>query len=225
MDKVRKKAHFWAQIIGRLPGVAAVFLSGSLAQGRAKSTSDIDFFIITYSGCIWTARFWTNLILKLTFNLSKPKHHQARICPNHFITANSLEIVEQDAYSAHLFSHNQALYDPHHLWPDFVKANDWVHEFGEAFPVLVETVSSRSRAFELIEKAKPSSGEKLLRMIQMAKIKRNPDFKLPGAKIILKDTELRFHPDPKNQYWQQAEAVDLGKRERQEKVDIVTSES
>lgn len=221
MEKLLSKAQNWSRVIGHLPGVAAVFLSGSVAQGRATENSDIDFFIITYPGRIWTARFFTNLVLKLTFNLSKPHAHAGRICPNHFITTDCLEIMEKDAYSAHLFSHNQVLHDPHGLWPQFVEQNAWVHEFGESFEVVVKA-ESRSQSAPL--PASPRRGgilEAFLKNMQLWKIHRNPDFKRPGAKIVLRDTELRFHPDPKNQYWEVKKEVDLGKRGRQVAVEIL----
>lgn len=222
MEKLLSKALRWSSIIGHLPGVAAIFLSGSVAQGRGTDESDIDFFIIAQPGCIWTARFFTNLLLKLTLNLSKPVHHAGRICPNHFITVDNLEIQEKDAYSAHLFSHNQALYDPHNLWPQFVEKNAWVHEFGEAFPVLVKSQKYLDKKpFEPHCAAKSAWFERFLRWIQLKKIYRNPDFKRPGARIVLRDTELRFHPDPKNQYWQNKKTVDLGKKERQLDVEII----
>jgi len=224
MERLYKKAQRWAQIIGALPGVRSVFLSGSLAQGKGSTKSDIDFFIITEPGQIWTARFCTNVLLKLSFNLSKPVSHAGKICPNHFISADSLEIAEQDAYSAHLFSHNQPLYDPLGLWPEFVKANDWVHEFGEVFPVLVkQNDEERSPKFSAVDNL--GWGERLLRWIQQQKIYRNPDFKKPGAKIVLKNNELRFHPEPKNQFWTPKKEVDLGKKSRQAKVEINPKEA
>lgn len=219
MNVWEKKARRWAQIVGALPGVRAVFLSGSLAQGKGSAESDIDFFIITEPGQIWTARFFTNVLLKLSFNLSKPAAHAGRICPNHFITADNLEIVEQEAYSAHLFSHNRPLYDPFSLWPVFVKANEWVHEFGEAFPVLVKQ-NGEGLAPQFSSVKTLNWSERLLRWIQQQKIYRNPAFKKPDAKIVLKNTELRFHPDPKNQYWETKKPVDLGKKSRQAKVEI-----
>lgn len=218
MQKLLTKAQNWAKIIGHLPGVAAVFLSGSLAQGRGTEDSDIDFFIIAHPNSIWTARFFTNLILRLSFNLAKPWKHKARICPNHLISTNILEIAEQDAYSAHLFSHNQPLYDPYNLWPEFVEANGWVHEFGEAFPVLVKSeIEKKNR---LPETSSSQWLERSLRWLQLKKIYSNPDFKKPGAKIVLKSDELRFHPNPKNQYWKASKVVDLGKASRQADVKI-----
>ncbi|NCP66977.1 hypothetical protein GW756_01575 [bacterium] len=219
MEKIQRKANRWAQIIGHLPGVAAVFLSGSMVQGISKPTSDIDFFIIAIPGRIWTARFFTNLLLKLTSNLAKPAYHRARICPNHFISAQNLEIVEQDAYSAHLFTHNLPLYDPYDLWPKFIESNSWVNAFGEAFPIVVTLNENQSK--NTVPSKKINFIETTLRFLQIFKIRRNPDFKKPGAKIILKADELRFHPDPKNQYWEAKQKnVDLGKLNRQADVEI-----
>jgi len=99
------KAKFWARILGLLPSVRAIFLSGSVAQGRATDSSDIDFFIIARHGQIWTARFFVFLILKIFRQIRTSKNHAGKICPNHFITDTHLEIQEKDVYSANLFSH------------------------------------------------------------------------------------------------------------------------
>jgi len=56
--KLIKKAKRWAKYCGKMPGVKAIFLSGSIACGRATEKSDIDFFIIAQHGRIWTARFF-----------------------------------------------------------------------------------------------------------------------------------------------------------------------
>lgn len=196
-----KKIQTWANLLGRLPGVAAVFLSGSLAQGRGNESSDIDFFIITHPGQIWTARFFVFITLKLAGKLAKPDHHAGKICPNHFITTDQLEIQEKDAYSAHLFSHNKPVYDPNHIFPSFVEHNAWVADFGESFP----TVSVKADYISPWAKNIWSLWRLLeitLKHFQIWIIKQNPESKIPGAKIVLTDTELRFHPIPKNQTWQ-----------------------
>jgi len=68
MNKEKK----WATKLGKLPGVAAIFLSGSRAQDRGTDESDIDFFIIARPGQIWTARFFVLVTLKLHNQLAKP---------------------------------------------------------------------------------------------------------------------------------------------------------
>lgn len=199
LRKLRKKADLWAQKLGKLMGVRAIFLSGSVAQGTADKSSDIDFFFIARKNQIWTARFFVFLWLKINREITRPQEHAEKICPNHFITEENLEIQEKDAYSAHLFSHNIPLYDPDHLFPRFAQTNQkWVQKFGESFEgkalqIKIEPLPER-KSKEIFQKVL----EKFLEKVQKEKIKRNPNFKNPQAKIILTERELRFHPKPKN---------------------------
>lgn len=194
-----KKAELWARVLGHLPGIRAIFLSGSLAAGKARKSSDIDFLIIARAGQIWTARLFVFIILKIFGQLAKPHNHAGRICPNHFLTDHSLEINEKDAYSAYLFSHNIPLYDPLNLWSNFVDENkEWVEAFRESFDEIPEKTFGPPRKKFHVRK---SLWESFFRWIQRGKIIRNPEYKKPSAKIILSDQELRFHPVPKNKYW------------------------
>ena len=196
------KINTWAQKLGKLPGVTAIFLSGSLAQGRGDEKSDIDFFVIAHPGQIWTARFCVFLYLKFKNQLAKPHDHAGKICPNHFITSDQLEIQEKDAYSANLFSHNQPVHDPENIFVEFVQQNKWVQDFGEKFVYPVGADYHRPKN----QRAKGISPlrrflEYILKNLQTRIIKNNPEFNTPGAKIILTDTELRFHPVPRNKNW------------------------
>ncbi|MBT3349326.1 nucleotidyltransferase domain-containing protein [bacterium] len=193
MKNLEKKAKIWSKILGKLPGVRAIFLSGSVAANTGNENSDIDFFVVTKSGKIWTARFFIFLILKISGELAKPHRHARKICPNHFIAEHALEIAEKDAYAANLFSKNRPLHDPQKIFENFVAANSWVEKFGEKFEI--------SGAEKKIERKNSESFENFLEKIQRAKIERNPDFGKSGAKIILNTDELRFHPMPKNRGW------------------------
>lgn len=186
------------QSLGALPGVAAIFLSGSHAQGRANKDSDVDLFIIAYPSQIWTARFYVCMYLFLTRNMRRPGKEAGKYCPNHFITTDNLEIQEKDAYSANLFSNNVPLYDVNNIFIQFVKQNQqWVQDFGEAFPEFPDAILNEE-PIEIPVSEKTDSREKFLRWLQIRKIKKNPQYKTKGAKIILTDKELRFHPNPKN---------------------------
>jgi len=183
-----RKAKFWAHILGRMPGVLAIFLSGSLAQNKGDKNSDIDFFIIAREGQIYTARFFVFVILKLTGQLAKPHRHAGKICPNHFITHQHLEIQEKNKYSEDLFGANQPLYDPHNLFQAFQNANaHWIKNF-----------QKQNSPFPIPHSPFPFP-ENFLKKIQTSKIKKNPEYNTPGAAIILSDTQLRFHPQPKSQ--------------------------
>ncbi|MCF7905897.1 nucleotidyltransferase domain-containing protein [Candidatus Gracilibacteria bacterium] len=195
-EKFLRKARTWARICGLLPGVQAIFLSGSVAQGRATNISDIDFFIIARHGQIWTARFFVFALLYATGQMRTNTHHAGKICPNHFITETHLRIRERDLYAAKLFSHNKPLYDPNGIFWHFVQENkDWVQKHGEHFPIIEkDIIPLRTRkpwAFE-------QWFESCVALAQKEKIRRNPEYRLPGAKIVLEDYELRFHPKPRN---------------------------
>ena len=198
--KVWEKAKFWARICAAAPGVRAVFFSGSFPRGDANEDSDIDFFLVAKRGQIFTARFFVFLVLKIFGQLAKPENHAGKICPNHFISDQNLEICEQDKYAAALFSQNIFLAGDKNIWRQFVRQNQkWVQKFGENFDnsEILESQKAREISFSrpnfLARKL-----EKHLKIWQIAKIRRNPDFKISGAKIVLRDNELRFHPRPKN---------------------------
>ncbi len=195
VDKYVRRARFWAQVLRWCPGVRAIFLSGSLAAGKANKDSDIDFFIVVRSGRIWTARFFVFFVLKVFCRLANERNHAGMICPNHFVSDDALLISERDEYAAQLFSHNFPLYDSGGVWSSFVEQNhSWVSDFGFKF-MHVSLDDGKVVKFK-----GQDSGfiERIFRGLQIQKIKQNPDFFLPDAKIILLDTELRFHPKPKN---------------------------
>lgn len=199
IQRLKKKADIWAQRLGKLMGVRAIFLSGSVAQESAGKDSDIDFFFIAKHKQIWTARFFVFVWLKFYREIATPEDHAEKICPNHFISDKNLEIKEKDAYAANLFSHNIPLYDPDNIFPVFAKKNQhWVQRFGESFDKSYLKLegspmphSKRRQVFCLLL-------ESFLAFVQKKKIAFNPEKKLPGAKIILTENELRFHPRPKN---------------------------
>ncbi len=195
-----KKAKFWANILGPVYGVEAIFLSGSIATNNYTKYSDIDFLIITKYNHIWTARFFVFFLLKIFKQLAKSDNHAGKICPNHFITNNSLKIKEKNAYSAFLFTHNIPLYDPNNLFYEFININKkWVQNFNESFSTNKYTKNKQKRnTLKIVNK---NWLEQFLKYWQIKKIKNNSSYYNSRSCIILKDTELRFHPVPKSHNW------------------------
>lgn len=180
-------------------GVRAIFLSGSVSQGTATKNSDIDFFFIAKRKQIWTARFFVFVWLKAYREITSKQKHAEKICPNHFITEDALEIKEKDAYAANLFSHNIPLYDPDNIFPHFAQKNQpWVQKFGKSFEKTYLELSLPPVPYSKRKRICCQFLESLLQFLQKKKIQANPESHLPGAKIILTEQELRFHPKPKN---------------------------
>lgn len=194
-----KKAERWAKVLGHLPGVQAIFLSGSLVCGTASRESDIDILVVAKAGQIWTARFYVFLLLKLCGQLAKEHNHAHKICPNHFLTDHSLQILEHDPYSAHLFSRLKPLHDPENIWPIFIEQNEeWIERMGEKFEKVPEKIFGAPREKHSIKR---SISEVVFEKLQVRKIKNNPEFNTPGANIVMNKYELRFHPKPRSKTW------------------------
>ncbi len=130
-EKYRQRGKFWAKALALLPGVKTILLSGSLVQNKAGKDSDIDIFIIAKEGQIWTACFMIKVVLRIFNRLANSeKNHAGKICPNHFITDNSLVIKEQDAYAADLFSRVEFLAGDKCIFQNFVLENEgWIGKF------------------------------------------------------------------------------------------------
>lgn len=208
-EKLFEKARRWSVFLVFFPGVDTIFLSGSVAQGKARETSDIDFFIIAEKGRIFTACFFVKLVLKICFQLAfDEKNHAGKICPNHFITVDNLEIKEKDKYAAHLFAHNQFLAGDKRVWNNFVQANkEWINSFNESFqqPLFDIKIKFQNRH-------KPASFlkrkfESFFKKFQIRKINKNRQNLPVNAKIILEDEEIRFHPNPKNLGYRDSRAL------------------
>ncbi len=199
--KYFKKANFWAKILIKLPGVLAIFLSGSVAQNKATKNSDIDFFIITNAGQIFTARFFVSGVLKLFGILAdSAKNHAGKICPNHYITVDNLEISEKDAYAANLFSHNKFLVGNKNIWYSFVQKNkNWISYFRETFQ---NDLPSKNFKKQNLNKNTGKFFQKIENFCKNFQKNRLSKKTLPKtAKVWLSDKEIRLHENPKNIYF------------------------
>lgn len=135
MTDIQKKYYKRAKTISRflicLPNVQAILLNGSLAQGKAKETSDIDLLIITKSGRLWTARFLVLMCLTI-FGLKRSKDHNkshaGKICANYFLSENFLKIPtgrgrQMDNYCADNYNHSILLAGDEKIFNNFFDVN------------------------------------------------------------------------------------------------------
>jgi len=188
------RAEFWSRIIARLPGVEAVFLTGSLSHGRGTDQSDIDYFIVARKGRIFTARFWVLVVLlscgRLAMNADT---HAGKICPNHFVTEDNLMIAERSLPFAYLYSKSKFLAGNPELWELFKKLNQpWMLAHGHGFDQVVERcISIQSRECSTVG----NLFERSVYLLQKYKMKTNK-LEMPNeARVWLNTDEIRCHPD------------------------------
>jgi hypothetical protein len=82
------------RILGLLPFIRMVGLTGSLAHLNCDSNADIDYLIVASHGRVWMARAFALIFGRLTSVFS------STLCPNLIISEQVLEWQQQDIYSA-----------------------------------------------------------------------------------------------------------------------------
>jgi len=133
------KANQRAKTIYKFPYVEAVGVSGSLSKGYYDDECDIDFFVITKPYKLWICR--TLLILyKKIFLLNSKKY----FCVNYFISANQLEIEEQNRFTATELKTLIPMQGKE-IFENFYKSNQWVTTYFSKFNPDLSNVSNTKK--------------------------------------------------------------------------------
>jgi hypothetical protein len=84
----------YGKILGALPFIRMVALTGSLAVLNLSKNADFDYMLVTAKGRVWTARAFALALNRL----ARPFGHT--ICPNLIVSESALEWPLRDLYSA-----------------------------------------------------------------------------------------------------------------------------
>lgn len=133
------RARLAAVAFGRIPGVRFVSVCNSLAFGAADDDSDIDLFVATDPGAIWSGRL---VAAGLTHMLGlRPTEHDQRdkICLSFFATTDALDLsglaIGDDPYLQYWIATLAPIYDDGGIAGRFRQANRWVtRRLPAAFP-------------------------------------------------------------------------------------------
>jgi hypothetical protein len=127
------RARRLATQLSAVPGVLAVYLTGSLAMQNPRGDVDIDFMLITRPGRLWTTRFLLTLYTEL-FGLRRHPHsrnNQGKLCLNLYLTPDSylLPIARRSLYTAYELIQAKPVYDPSQTQTDLLTTNSWIHTY------------------------------------------------------------------------------------------------
>ncbi|HLA99623.1 MAG TPA: hypothetical protein VJL34_14325 [Anaerolineales bacterium] len=115
-------AVHYGRLLGELPFVRMVALTGSLAMGNASGNMDFDYFILAENGRVWTCRAFSLLLARVA------RLHGFSICPNFIISKNRMILQRRDIYTAHELTQMIPL-SGFALYRELRQLNSWSNEF------------------------------------------------------------------------------------------------
>ena len=109
------------RLIASLPFVRMVALSGSLAHLNAEGSADLDLFVITAPGRVWSVTVTALVIAKL---VGVRRH----LCMNYVLSERAMTIEPQDLFSANQIIHLRPTFGGC-VFESFVRSNAFVRVF------------------------------------------------------------------------------------------------
>jgi len=116
-------AEHYGQIVGRLPFVRMVAITGSLAVDNTDKEGDIDLMIITAPKRLWLCRLLVIGIVRRGI-----KRDGITLCPNYFVTTNAMRITDQNPFTARELAQMVPLAG-FEIYEHFRTLNAWSHEY------------------------------------------------------------------------------------------------
>ncbi len=137
--KAYHRALFYGRILGSLPFVRMVALTGSLAMLNLSKNRDMDYMLVAKPGRVWTARAFALLFGRLARMFGDV------ICPNVIISEHALEWRARNIYTAREFAQMIPISGPG-VFDQLRTANLWVKDYLRNLPQDFD--SSRSKGKE-----------------------------------------------------------------------------
>jgi predicted nucleotidyltransferase len=183
---VLQRAKELADKLGKVPGVLAIYLTGSLAMSNSIADSDIDFMVITKNNQLWTTRFLLTIYTTMVGLRRTPesKQNTGKLCLNLYLTPKSflLPTVKRSLYTAYELMQAVSLYDPQNTHANLLSTNSWIHDYLPNFPI-PKSALGLSR-----ENGKPGLLEHLLYSLQLLYMKNKIT-----REYVTRDSAF-FHP-------------------------------
>ena len=215
-DAKWKKARRIIWLLQIIPFVKMIAISGSLAFGNTHQQSDIDLLIIAKSGRIWICRTFVTFLTSILGVRRHGNNTRDKICLNHYITDESLEIPFKSLYNAQSYFRLVPVAEKQKfIFQEFQKANEWMKDYLVFWPEFGKRHSGMSLSAKNLRKIRKSkiltiftkfleiilngrignNFERILAKYEKARIEKDPLRKKPGGRITVDSAQLEFHPD------------------------------
>ncbi len=207
-EKKYKRVRRFLRLARYAPFLRAVFVCNTLARSNARADSDIDVYLVTAPGRVWSTRLFVTGLAALLRVRPTETESADRICLSFFVTADAVNVrplaIEDDVYLAHWLHDLCPVYDEEGIARRSYAENDWLRAL---LPETRVQAPSSRRALSprfLFEKRVVEgtidrlSGDRLERWAKQAQLAWMPAglraaAGRPGSDVVLSDTVLKFH--------------------------------
>lgn len=129
----------WKFLYCNFPFVEQIFLANSISFNALTPNSDIDLFVLSKEGRIWTARLLMSLILRFFWLKRSAKNEYQRFCLSFFVDRGKMNLEplllhERDIYLPYWIAHLVPLYQEQRS-SVFFQQNAWILRFLPNFPL------------------------------------------------------------------------------------------
>jgi len=199
-----KKAKKYCRYLASLEGVLGIAVANTLALQNSRLESDIDLFVISRAGQIWSTRFWS--VLPLYFIGGRPRGADTRdkFCLSYFVDEDHLDIrpwkLEDDIYYVYWLATLLPLFGEN-IFEKFWQENQWVKKY---LPNFLPPKSSPRLNVAPVANLPITRAENFLRFLQMRGMPRSlKDLAAgEGSEVVIRDGVLKFHPNDRRREYQ-----------------------
>ena len=125
------KAKRWSKWLKLNPWLKMVAVTGTVAVENAKQEDDIDLMFVFAEKRLFLGRLVEFIILKIMKKRRNPGQAEVNdvLCPNLYLTTESLEIKNKDLFTAHEVVQVKLLWDRENTYSKFIEVNRWIEKF------------------------------------------------------------------------------------------------
>lgn len=196
------KIHLYIRVLSFVPQVKLVGVSGSIAMMNAQKNDDIDLFIISSIGKMWTARFIATC-LALGMGLKRKRgvtYARDKVCLNLFFDVTDLTIPKnkRSEYTAHEVLQVKPIINKSFVYEKFIWDNQWVVRFFPNQKERIETYAGCVKKNYPFKESALTHRSKLIVMDVIEKVLRKVQLHFIHKHTTtetINETQLWFHPD------------------------------
>lgn len=122
-----------SKIFELIPTIQLLAISGALSMKNCEEEDDIDLFVVTKKGTLWSTRLVLLFILELLGHRRKKgdKHTKNKMCLNMILDEDGFALSKkrQNLYGAHEITQMIPLFERKNTYNRFIIANNWIFKF------------------------------------------------------------------------------------------------